>query len=41
MPERTFSYRWHPYTIDPKVDYSSEPMTLVTFTLEPTATGTT
>src|SRR5688572_21687161 len=32
-PERLFSYRWHPYAIDPKVDYSSEPTTLVTFEL--------
>lgn len=39
-PERTLAYRWHPYAIDPKVDYSAEPMTLVTFTLEPTETGT-
>lgn len=28
-PERYFAYRWHPYAIDPKVDYSSEPTTLV------------
>ena len=21
-PERLFSYTWHPYAIDPKVDYS-------------------
>jgi uncharacterized protein YndB with AHSA1/START domain len=33
-PERYFSYRWHPYPNDPKVDYSTEPMTLVEFTLE-------
>ncbi|MFL5595426.1 MAG: SRPBCC family protein [Gemmatimonadaceae bacterium] len=33
-PERTFSFRWHPFAIDPKVDYSAEPTTLVTFTLE-------
>jgi len=39
-PERTLAYRWHPYAIDPKVDYGSEPMTLVTFTLEATANGT-
>jgi uncharacterized protein YndB with AHSA1/START domain len=32
-PERYFSYRWHPYPNDPKVDYSTEPMTLVEFTL--------
>jgi len=33
-PEQYFSYRWHPYAIDPKVDYSSEPTTLVEFRLE-------
>ncbi len=39
-PEHQFSYRWHPYAIDPNVDYSSEPTTLVTFTLDETAEGT-
>src|SRR3954452_9608811 len=39
-PERLFSFTWQPYAVDPKVDYSAEPPTLVTFTLEPTATGT-
>lgn len=33
-PMRLFSFRWHPYAIDPNVDYSNEPMTLVAFTLE-------
>lgn len=33
-PERYFAYRWHPYAVDPAVDYSSEPMTLVEFRLE-------
>lgn len=32
-PERYFSLRWHPYAIDPSVDYSAEPTTLVEFTL--------
>jgi uncharacterized protein YndB with AHSA1/START domain len=36
-PERLFSYRWHPYAIDPKLDYSSEPMTLVEMRLEDVA----
>lgn len=40
-PERYFSYRWHPYAIDPKVDYSDEPMTLVEFLLEEANGGTT
>lgn len=29
-----FSYRWHPYPVDPAVDYTKEEPTLVTFTLE-------
>ena len=33
-PERLFSFRWHPYAVDPKVDYSREPTTLVEFRLE-------
>jgi uncharacterized protein YndB with AHSA1/START domain len=28
------SFRWHPYAVDPKVDYSKEEPTLVTFTLK-------
>jgi uncharacterized protein YndB with AHSA1/START domain len=39
-PEKVFSYRWHPYAIDPKVDYSSEPTTLVEFRLEEVKEGT-
>lgn len=39
-PERFFSFRWHPYAIEPGVDYSAEPTTLVTFTLEDAAEGT-
>jgi uncharacterized protein YndB with AHSA1/START domain len=39
-PERYFSYTWHPYALDPKVDYSKETPTLVEFTLEKSATGT-
>lgn len=39
-PERYFSYRWHPYPIDPKVDYSLEPTTLVEFILEEVDGGT-
>jgi len=38
-PETTLSYRWHPYAIEQK-DYSSEPKTLVTFTLEEVPEGT-
>ena len=39
-PERLFSFTWHPYGVDPKVDYSKETPTLVEFTLEKTANGT-
>ena len=38
-PERLFSFRWHPYAVEPGVDYSAEPTTLITFTLEQTANG--
>jgi len=38
-PERRLSYRWHPYAIDSN-DYSGEPTTLVTFTLEEAPEGT-
>ena len=37
---RYFAYRWHPYAIDPKLDYSKEPTTLVEFHLEPAPAGT-
>lgn len=37
---RAFAYRWHPYAIDPKVDYTKEPTTLVEFQLEDIADGT-
>jgi uncharacterized protein YndB with AHSA1/START domain len=33
-PERLFSFRWHPGAVDPDVDYSAEPTTLVVFALE-------
>ena len=39
-PERLFSFTWHPYAIDPKIDYSGETPTLVEFRLEETASGT-
>jgi uncharacterized protein YndB with AHSA1/START domain len=35
-----FSFTWHPYAIEPDVDYSGETPTLVEFRLTPTATGT-
>ena len=39
-PERRMSYRWHPYAVEPGVDYSNEPTTLVEFQLEEVADGT-
>jgi uncharacterized protein YndB with AHSA1/START domain len=35
-----FVWQWHPGAVDPNVDYSREPRTTVTFTLEPTKSGT-
>jgi uncharacterized protein YndB with AHSA1/START domain len=39
-PEKLFSWRWHPHAIDPKIDYSAEPTTLVVFELEEVPEGT-
>lgn len=39
-PQKLFSFRWHPFAIDPKHDYSAEPTTLVVFELEAVAEGT-
>jgi uncharacterized protein YndB with AHSA1/START domain len=39
-PERLFSFTWHPYAVDPDIDYSNEPATLVEFRLEPKDKGT-
>jgi uncharacterized protein YndB with AHSA1/START domain len=39
-PERLISWRWHPYAVDPKVDYSKEPTTLVVFELKDAPEGT-
>ncbi len=39
-PERLFSFTWHPYAIDPTMDYSKETPTLVEFRLEETSGGT-
>ena len=40
QPERLFSFTWHPYAVEPGVDYSKETPTLVEFTLEPSPNGT-
>lgn len=39
-PETLFSYSWHPYAVDPAIDYSGEPQTLVEFRLTPLPSGT-
>jgi uncharacterized protein YndB with AHSA1/START domain len=39
-PESLFSFTWHPYAVDPKIDYSKETPTLVEFRLTKTARGT-
>lgn len=40
VPETLFSFRWHPFAIDPNVDYSHEPTTLVEFELREVAGAT-
>ena len=40
-PETYFSYTWHPYAVDPSMDYSQETPTLVEFRLKETAGGKT
>jgi uncharacterized protein YndB with AHSA1/START domain len=39
-PEHLLSYRWHPYAMEPDVDYSDEPTTLVEISLADVADGT-
>jgi uncharacterized protein YndB with AHSA1/START domain len=38
-PSRLFSFRWHPYAIEPDIDYSTEPTTLVVFLMEEVENG--
>ena len=40
IPPRSVVWQWHPGAIDPNFDYSKEPMTTVTFTIEPAGAGT-
>ena len=40
QPEKLFSFTWHPYAVEPNVDYSKEEPTLVEFRLQPTQGGT-
>jgi len=39
-PERVFSFRWHPYAVEPQVDYSQESETRVQFELDDMDGGT-
>jgi uncharacterized protein YndB with AHSA1/START domain len=39
-PTSYFSYTWHPYAVDPKVNYLQETPTLVEFRLEEVRSGT-
>ena len=39
-PERLFSFTWHPYAVNSKIDYSKETPTLVEFRLEESKIGT-
>jgi uncharacterized protein YndB with AHSA1/START domain len=39
-PPNLFSFRWHPFAIEPNVDYSKEPTTLVVFQLDEAPGGT-
>lgn len=40
VPEKMFSFTWHPFAIEPDVDYSDELPTLVEFRLKRRAYGT-
>lgn len=39
-PEHHFSFRWHPFAIEPGVDYSKEPTTRIVFELAVVEAGT-
>lgn len=39
-PQKLFSFSWHPYAVDPAIDYSKEPTTLVVFELKEAGDGT-
>lgn len=39
-PQTRFAYTWHPFAVDPEIDYAVETPTLVEFTLKPIDTGT-
>ena len=39
-PMRIISFRWHPFAVEPGVDYSKEPTTLIVFELQEVPGGT-
>lgn len=39
-PTQRISFRWHPFAIEPDVDYAEEPTTLIIFELDEIAGGT-
>ena len=39
-PERLLSWSWHPAAVEPSIDYSTEPTTLVVFELKEVEDGT-
>jgi uncharacterized protein YndB with AHSA1/START domain len=39
-PKTHFSFRWHPYAVDPNADLAKEPTTLVEFELAPAGAHT-
>jgi uncharacterized protein YndB with AHSA1/START domain len=39
-PLRRITFRWHPFAVEPDVDYTKEPMTLIVFELEEISGGT-
>lgn len=38
-PQRLLSFRWHPNAVEPGMDYSDEPTTLIVFALEEVSEG--
>jgi uncharacterized protein YndB with AHSA1/START domain len=39
-PQHLFSFKWRPFALDPNIDYSGEPHTLIVFTLDEVDAGT-
>jgi uncharacterized protein YndB with AHSA1/START domain len=39
VPGRRLAFRWHPFAVDPHIDYSAEPTTRVVFEIEPLTDG--